>query len=115
MGSPLCRQMITLVDDLWPVNLSDKTLVSNDLKNIPTIKSKKARMNMVNGDRVHIAIKQQKLKCDVMSKQFKREVGAITNIISAMLETEAKRAIELEAKLDELEHFQNHRLQVKQK
>ena len=48
-----------------------------------------------------------------MSKQFKREVAAITNIISAMLETEARRAIELEAKLDELEHFQNHRLQVK--
>ena len=47
-----------------------------------------------------------------MAKQFKREVTAITNIISAMLETEARRALELEAKLDELEHFQNHRLQV---
>ena len=48
-----------------------------------------------------------------MTKQFKREVAAITNIISAMLETEAQRAVELEAKLEELEHFQNHRLQVK--
>ena len=48
-----------------------------------------------------------------MTKQFKREVAAITNIISAMLETEAQRAVELEAKLNELEHFQNHRLQVK--
>ena len=47
-----------------------------------------------------------------MTKQFKREVAAITNIISAMIETEAKRALELEAKLDELENFQNHRLQV---
>merc|ERR1712168_1604150 len=84
--SSLCRQMITLVDDMWPVNLSDKTLVSNDLKSILTTKSKKARMSMVNGERVHIAIKQQKLKCDVVSKQFKREVAAITNIITAMLE-----------------------------
>ena len=68
--SPLCRQMIILVDDLWPVNLSDKTLVSNDLKSILTAKSKKARMNMVNGDRVHIAIKQQKSSFIVLSWIF---------------------------------------------
>ena len=68
--SPLCRQMIILVGDLWPVNLSDKTLVSNDLKSILTAKSKKARMNMVNGDRVNIAIKQQKSSFIILSWTF---------------------------------------------
>ena len=100
---------------MWPVTLHDHMTLSNDLKKVLAGANKKARIEMVNADRVQAAIKQQKLKCDVITKQYKREVQAIIEIIKSMVESERKRALELEAKLDELENFSAHRTMVKQK
>lgn len=100
---------------MWPVTLHDHMTLSNDLKKVLAGANKKARIEMVNADRVQVAIKQQKLKCDVITKQYKREVQAIIEIIKSMVESERKRALELEAKLDELESFSAHRTMVKQK
>lgn len=100
---------------MWPVTLNDYMTLSNDLKKVLAGANKKARIELVNADRVQVAIKQQKLKCDVINKQYKREVQAIIEIIKSMVENEKKRALELEAKLDELENFSAHRTMVKQK
>ena len=115
---PLIRQMCAFVDDLWPATqalLDQHKMITNDLKNHLTSNSKRARLELVRADRARLTLRQQRVKCDVAAKQLKREAAAIDMIIGQMHETERERAVQMENKLEALDHFNRHRVKIKEK
>ena len=110
------RMWLEFVHQMWPPSLKgDSTLLNNDLKNLVCGKNSKLRANLVQLERIRLALKQQKLKLRTFQIQARNETKMILEIVKSIRQNERERLIQLGEKLDQAETFHQYRNNLKKK
>lgn len=110
------RMWLEFAHQMWPPSLKgDSTLLNNDLKNLICGKNSKLRANLVQLERIRLALKQQKLKDRTFQIQARNEIKMILEIVKSIRQNEQERLILLGEKLDKAELFHQYRNHLKKR
>ena len=110
------RMWLEFAHQMWPPSLKgDSTLLNNDLKNLICGKNSKLRANLVQLERIRLALKQQKLKDRTFQVQARNETKMILEIVKSIRQNEQERLILLGEKLDKAESFHQYRNHLKKR